>query len=105
MECQVSKIIFHSGATFRAPGTWHLEDPLTAQTVISCRVIFPTPYAFDVTVTDLVAGEFLIYASSTDTLLWPKGTFNVEITRTDPDFFPNGDDLVSVAERFSIEVR
>jgi hypothetical protein len=102
----VSKILFTGGSSFVLPGEWKAGDPFTGATTLSAVVDFSGSAPNTVcTVTQIDTRNFEIYASAVVTATWPKGVHLLRISRSDADYFSNGDDLVDTLEAVQIEVR
>lgn len=106
----MDKILFTGGSSLVISGQWKSGDPFTGQSSISAKITFNTSPSVTVpqfTCTVTLDGErgFEIYASASNTAVWPKGVHTLRLTRSDAAFFPNGDPLVEVLEPFQIEVR
>lgn len=97
------KIEIRRGRTLLLPGTWQTGDPFTSQTTLACELV-KKDVQITLTVTKTSERGFEIYASNVNTGAFEKGTYEAILTRTDADFFPNGDDYVHAIEKFLVEV-
>lgn len=98
-----AKIEIRRGRTLLVPGTWESGDPFTSQTSLSCELI-KNGIVTQVQVNKLTDREFEIYASNLATTNFEVGLYDAILTRTDAEFFPNGDDFVDGLEPFQIQV-
>lgn len=102
----MSKILFTGGSSLVLPGEWKTGDPFTGGTTLSAVVDFSDSAPDSVcTVTQIDTRNFEIYASAKITATWPKGVHLLRISRSDANYFPNGDALVEVLDAVQIEVR
>ena len=89
-------------------GEWKSGDLFTASYSITAVIEFntKTPVApFNCTVSLIAPRNFEIFAAASATATWPKGIHILRLSRSEADFFPNGDPRVEVLEPFQIEVR
>ena len=104
----MEKILFIGGSSFVIHGEWKSGDLFTASSSITAVIEFntKTPVApFNCTVSIIAPRNFEIYAAASATATWPKGIHILRLSRSEADFFPNGDPRVEVLEPFQIEVR
>lgn len=98
-----AKIEIRRGRTLLIPGTWETGDAFTAQTTLTCDLI-RNGIAIPVTVNKTTERDFEIYASNLVTATFTAGLYDAILTRTDADYFQNGDDFVDGLEPFQIQV-
>ena len=96
----MDKILFTGGSSFVISGEWKSGDPFGGSTLITAVASFHPKSqvaAHTCAVTLESDRTFTIYASASATATWPKGVHTLTLTRSEANFFPNGDPLVEVA--------
>lgn len=104
----MDKILFTGGSSLVLPGVWQSGDPFDGDSSVSAVVRFKGGSRSDYTctVTPIVGSrDFEIYASAQATSDWPRGEHLLFISRTEPNYFPNGDAFVETLEPFKFEVK
>lgn len=104
----MDKILFTGGSSLVIAGEWKSGDPFIGSSSIAAVVTFnsKTPVVpFNCTVSLIAPRSFEIYAAASATATWPKGIHTLTLSRSEANFFSNGDPRVEVLEPFQIEVR
>ena len=104
----MDKILFTGGSSLVIAGEWKSGDAFTGSSSIAAVVEFNTNtpvVPFNCTVSLIATRNFEIYAAASATATWPKGVHILRLSRSEANFFPNGDPRVEVLEPFQIEVR
>ena len=105
----MNKILFTRGSSLVYYGEWKSGEPFDDDSSVTAILAFGTdePHAEYACTVTVVSGtrDFEIYASNSATGQWPKGIHTMTLTRTESNFFPNGDPFVEVLEPFQVELR